>query len=145
MEPSKIDFQKLRPLLAVKYGVELDEISVTILSVLMTEQKMEFECQNKKLDTAIKKIDQSQQSLQVDREHPYWQAFWFGMGKWGIGLCMAVCFSVMFYCVQLSKDQENENLNKRVDWYKDYIEVLQKGSKKEKTEFLKKHPYPEEE
>jgi hypothetical protein len=144
MEQSKIDYKKIRPQIAVKYGVELDEISITILSVLMTEQKMEFEGQNKKLDAAIKKIEGSQETLQADRDHPYWQAFWFGMGKWGIGLCMAVCFAVIFYCIHLSKNTENEKLTKQVNWCHSYIDVLRKGSKKESGEFLKKYPYPEE-
>ncbi|MDH7464139.1 hypothetical protein QEG73_22775 [Chitinophagaceae bacterium 26-R-25] len=144
MEQSKIDYKKIRPQIAVKYGVELDEISITILSVLVMEQKMEFELQNKKLDTAIKKMEGSQEALQVDKEHPYWQAFWFGMGKWGIGICLAVCFSVIFYCIHLSKNRENENLNRQVNWCHGYIDVLRKGSKKESAEFLKKNPYPEE-
>lgn len=138
------DYKKFRSQISLQYGVELDETSLAILHILLIQQVNSFNTQNRKLDEAVKHINQSKKSLEVSKEQPKSQAFWFGMGQWGLALLMSVIFIATFYAVYLSIKREKEKLPALFTWYKNYYEATQNGNKKAIADYLKSNPMPPE-
>lgn len=131
MQQSRIDFKKLRLQISLQYGIELDETSLTILGILMLEQKRQFVTMIKRLDEMVTQIQQSKKALQVDPNHPRWQAFWYGMGQWGFTLCIAIIAALTVYCFNLNKIRtEKQTIQKELVWYKEQYEVAQKAGTK---------------
>ena len=131
MQQSRIDFKKLRLQISLEYGVELDEIALAILGILMLEQKYQFATMNKRQEEMVTQIQQSKKTLQVDPSHPRWQAFWHGMGQWGLGLCLAIIAALTVYCFNLNKIRaEKQTIQKELAWYKDQYEAAQTIIKK---------------
>ena len=142
MEQTTFNYKKNRAELFLKYHVELDETSSSILFILQEEQKKFFSEQARQLDEATSKINSSNTSLQIDMNHPRSQAFWFGMGKWGLALIIATTIFTLFYAYNLSKEEQDRKMPELFKWYAEYYQVSQRASKKEVTNFLKKYPMP---
>ena len=70
MQQTRLNYEKTRAAIFLKYGVELDETSITILLVLSGLQKTQFLEQNKKLEAVTEKIKLSTQSLQAHQQRP---------------------------------------------------------------------------
>ncbi|WP_346239550.1 hypothetical protein ABDK00_007515 [Niabella insulamsoli] len=126
MPESRIDLKKLRLQIALKYGVELDETALTILVVLLLEMKGQFVVMNKTQGEIITEVQQSNKALQVDPNHPRWQAFWHGMGQWGLGLCLAVIAATLVYFTSLNNDKKQLETQQALIWYKEHYEAAQK-------------------
>lgn len=90
MQQLGFDYQKTRASIFLHHGIELDDTSITILSVLSSAQKKHFTEQQKILESAAEKISISTKSLEPHQQKPGWQAFWFGMGKFGLALIFAI-------------------------------------------------------
>ena len=142
MEQTTFDYKKNRAELFLKYHVDLDETSSTILFILKEEQKKFFAEQGRQLEEATRKINSSNTSLQIDMKHPRSQAFWFGMGKWGLALIILTCIATFFYAYHLNKEEQDRKTTELFKWYAEYYQVSQRASKKEITNFLKKYPMP---
>ena len=95
MEISNPHLIKLRTRVLLQYGINLDETSLSILSILQDDIGEKLTEQNQKLEEAVSSIERSKKSLQVDHNHPRWQAFWFGMGKWGIASILFIILIVV--------------------------------------------------
>lgn len=137
-----IDVKALRAAIFLKYRVELDDTSLIILAILTDQQNRTFSNQNKVIRAATEKINDSQQTLQLDREHPGWQAFAFGFGKFGAALIIAITILTVLY---IFYDQDRkENRPVMIEWYRNYYydtkDIL---TKKEMSTFLKKYPKPD--
>jgi hypothetical protein len=143
MTQTGFDYKKERAGLSLKYGIELDETSSSILFILREEQKNFFAQQNRKLEEATSKISNANNSLQVDYQSPRQQAFWFGMGKWGFALILAISIASSFYMYYLSKEEQIAKTPALLNWYRAYYNISQNGSKKAAADFLKQHPLPE--
>ena len=143
MVQTGFDYKKERAGLSLRYGIELDETSSSILFILREEQKAFFTEQNRKLEEATSKISDANNSLQVDRQSPRHQAFWFGMGKWGFGLLFAISIGTCFYIYHLNEEEKKAKAPILLDWYKTYYNVSQNGTKKAMADFLKSHPLPQ--
>lgn len=131
MQQSAINFKKLRSMISLEYGIELDETSLAILAILMQELKSQFITMNKSQDEMAAQIKYAGRALQVDQEHPRWQAFWYGMGKWGLGLCLAVIAALSIFAIHLSKEStESKAIQQELTWYKQYYEAAQKTGNK---------------
>ena len=143
MVQTGFDYKKERAGLSLRYGIELDETSSSILFILREEQKAFFTEQNRKLEEATSKISNANNSLQVDRQSPRHQAFWFGMGKWGFALLFAISVGTCFYIYHLSKDEKKDKTPVLLSWYKAYYNVSQTGTKKTIADFLKQYPPPQ--
>jgi hypothetical protein len=126
MPESRIDLKKLRLQIALKYGVELDETALTILVVLLLEMKGQFVVMNKTQGEIVTEVQQSKKALQVDPNHPRWQAFWHGMGQWGLGLCLAVIAAMLVYFTSLNNDKKQLETQQALIWYKEHYEAAQK-------------------
>lgn len=144
MQQTRFDYQKSRAAIFLQYGIELDETSITILSILSGHQKARFLEQNKILEAATEKIRLSTQSLQAHQQRPGWQAFWFGMGQWGLALLLATTVLTGLYFYRESRQQERERLPMVLQWYKGYFEASRTGNQKTLADFLKDNPRPEE-
>jgi hypothetical protein len=144
MQETGFNYKKIRSELFLQYQVELDETSSSILYILQQEQKRFFAAQIQQLQEATRKINASNSSLQVDLKNPRSQAFWFGMGKWGLGLIMAVCIYTFYYGYHLDAEAQNRKTDGLVKWYAAYYQVSQKESKQKVMDFLKKFPMPEQ-
>ena len=144
MQQTRLDYQKTTAAIFLKYGVELDETSITILSILSIQQKAQFLEQNKKLEAVTEKIKLSTQSLQAHQQRPGWQAFWFGMGHWGLALLDATGVFTGVYFYREAKQQEQERLPIVLQWYKAYFEASQTGKRKVIIDFLNAHPRPDD-
>jgi hypothetical protein len=140
MQQTRLDYQKTRAAIFLKYGVELDETSITILSILSIQQKAQYLEQNKKLEAVTERIKLSTQSLQAHQQRAGWQAFWFGMGQWGLALVFATSVLTGIYFYREAKQQEGERLPITMQWYKAYFDASQTGNRKTITDFLKTHP-----
>ena len=144
MQPTRLDYQKTRAAIFLKYGVELDETSITLLSILSIQQKAQYLEQNKKLEAVTEKIKLSTQSLQAHPQRPGWQAFWFGMGHLGLALVVLSGVFTGIYYYREAKQQEGERLPIILQWYKAYFEASQMGNRKTIADFLKDNPRPAE-
>ena len=96
----------------------------------------------RQLDETIRKINSSNASLQIDMNNPRSQAFWFGMGKWGLALIIATTIVTFFYAYHLNKEDKDRKMPELFKWYAEYYQVSQRASKKEVINFLKKYPMP---
>lgn len=143
MEQKSIDTRKMRALVSLQYGVELDETSLTILTILIQEQSKQFAFQNQLLEAATEKISRSKKSLQASPQSPRFQAFWFGMGKWGFALIYMMTLSWLFIIGYQHRQEGSSRVSVQLEWYKQYYDKSQKESRKAITEFLKNNPPPE--
>ena len=142
MQQAVFNYKKNRSELFLKYQVDLDETSSSILFIIQEEQKKLFAEQSQLLEEATRKINASNSSLQIDTKNPRAQAFWFGMGKWGLALIIATSIATVFYGHHLNKEEEDRKTVELFKWYAAYYQVSQTESKKEVTDFLKKYPMP---
>jgi hypothetical protein len=67
-----------------------------MLHILAKVQESNFAKQNSALNMAIEKIETSQRTLALDREHPRWQAFSYGLGRLCLPLLMAIFLVAIF-------------------------------------------------
>ena len=141
MQKSNIDIEKLRAVIFLKYGYNLDDTSLVILYILTDQQNATFSNQNKKIDGATEKINDSQRSLLVDKDHPGWQAFFFGFGKLGIALIIAITAAVIMSGLYL--EDKKENRPELLEWYKNYYHNTKDLSKNQEAEYVKKNPIPD--
>ena len=144
METTKIDFEKLQAAYFLRYGYKFDETTLAVLYILQTAQQKTFAKQNAQLNTATEKIKTSQRTLELDRQHPLWQAFAYGMGRTGLALLMAVIFAVTFYIVHLNNQREQAAIPAKLKWYEDFYRanIHDKETKSVKM-YLKNNPMPE--
>ena len=137
------DYKKCRSEIFLQYGVDLDETSMSILFILLQEQDKQNTKQNELLEVLINKVRSSQRSLELDTKHPRFQAFWFGAGKWGMALLLAILFAGTYYWYDLIDQKNKERLPALYLWYKNYYENTQGQSKKNVAEYLKNNPIPQ--
>lgn len=137
------DYKKNRSEIFLQYGVDLDETSLSILFILLQEQNRHSTAQDELLKALTQKINASQRSLQVDANHPRWQAFWFGAGKWGMAVLFVVLFTGAYYGYYITDQKKKERLPALYLWYKNYYESTQGQSKKSVTEYVKNNPMPQ--
>ena len=137
------DYKKCRSEIFLQYGVDLDETSLSILFILLQEQNRQHTNHNELMKVLINKVSNSQRSLEVDSRHPRLQAFWFGAGKWGMSLLLAILFAGTYYGYDLIDRKNKEQLPALFYWYKNYYENTQGQSKKTVAEYLKNNPIPQ--
>ena len=137
------EYKKSRSEIFLRYGVDLDETSLSILFILLQEQNKHYTAQNELIQALTQKINASQRSLQVDSNHPRWQAFWFGAGKWGMAILFAVLFAGSYYGYYITDQKNKERLPALFLWYRNYFKSTQGQSKKTVTENLKNNPMPQ--
>jgi hypothetical protein len=131
MESSGLDFKKLRSLLSLQYGIELDDTSITILYTLKQDLHRQFKKMDRVQEEMAAQIKLSKKSLQVDDNHPRWQAFWHGMGQWGLGLCLAVLITAVMLLVGWNNSgTEKEQLQRELTWYKEQYQAAQEAIKR---------------
>lgn len=123
MQTSLTDLKKLRAAISLQYGIELDETSLTILTILLQEVRRQFVPMQAKLDEMAAKIQYSKKSLQVDTDHPRWQAFWHGMGQWGLSLILAVIAALAVFFTNLKNDKTQQEMQQALVWYKQHYEA----------------------
>ncbi len=134
MAVSGMDYRKLRAKIALQYGIELDETSLAILVILTQELKRQFVKMDQAQEEMAAQIQLSKKALQVDTNHPRWQAFWHGMGQWGLGICLAVMAVMIIFSIDLGKQrQEKEQLQQELALYKTYYQENTKASPKAAT------------
>ena len=144
MEHVKIDFQRMQADYFLKYDYKFDETALAMLLILKKEQEENFVLQNSALNKAIEKIEASQRTLALDREHPRWQAFSYGLGRMGIPLLMAICFIAIFYMIHLSNQKHEMANSAKLQWYENFYQSnIENRETKTIQEFLKKNPIPE--
>ncbi|MBL7967551.1 MAG: hypothetical protein JNK09_11165 [Prolixibacteraceae bacterium] len=144
MEHVKIDFQRMQAEYFLKYDYRFDETALAMLYILKKEQEQNFAKQNSELNHAINKIEDSQRTLALDREHPRWQAFSYGLGRLGLPLTMVICFVAIFYMIHLS-NQNRETINSvKLRWYENFYQSnIQNRETKAMKEYLRENPIPE--
>ncbi|WP_346239615.1 hypothetical protein ABDK00_018190 [Niabella insulamsoli] len=131
MKEPPFNFKKIRADISLHYGIDLDETSLTILVILHQEIKRQFVKITTSQDEMAAQIQQSKKSLQVDYNHPRWQAFWHGMGQWGLGLCVTVLFAAVVFFIDVKKTREQkELLQLERNWYKAQYDSVQALDKK---------------
>jgi trehalose-6-phosphate synthase len=144
METKSIDLKRRRAELFLAYHQELDDTSLVILTILSDQQKKVFEEQNKKIDKAVDKINNTQRSLEVSRDNPIQQAFWFGMGKFGFALVLSIILSATIYICYLYSNREEKYNEAVFNWYKTYYEKSKNNyTKKAWEQYLKTNPFPQ--
>jgi len=121
MENKKYDYKSHRANLYLKYNEELDSTSAFILYALLEEQEKNFQLQNKKLEEATNKINNSQRILQVS-DNPKSQAFAFAFGLVGLSILTIVLFCASFYWYHLIDLKNKEQLSAEFLYYKAYFE-----------------------
>lgn len=137
MQKSRTDLKKLRSAISLQYGIELDETSLTILTILLKEVRRQFAPMQANLDEMAVQIQHSKKALQVDADHPRWQAFWHGMGQWGLGFILAVIAAFTVFAIDVNKErEEKDKIQQELTWYKDHYEAAQKAG----TGVIKKNP-----
>lgn len=144
MEHVKIDFQRMQAEYFLKYDYRFDETALAMLLILKKEQEQNFAKQNYVLNQAIDKIEDSQRTLALDREHPRWQAFSYGLGRLGLPLLLAISFLAIFYMIHLS-NQNQETINSvKLQWYEDFYQTnIENRETKAIKEYLRANPIPE--
>lgn len=140
MTEPRFDFKKLRAGIFLQYGIELDETSLTILAILTQEMKRQFIKMDKAQEEMTMQIQHSKKALQVDHNHPRWQAFWHGMGQWGFGLCLAIITALTIFAIDLNKiTEEKEAVYQELSWYKAHYDAAQKAGTKSASNGSKKN------
>ncbi len=142
MTQPAFDFKKTRASISLHYGIELDDTSITIMAVLSAIQKKHFTEQQKILEAAAEKIRVSTKSLELHQQKPGWQAFWFGMGKFGLALIFATSILTGVYFYSEANKREQDKLPTELQWYKGYYQANQARNKKAIIDFLKNNPRP---
>ena len=144
MEHVKIDFQRMQADYFLKYDYKFDETALAMLHILGKVQEANFAKQNSALNKAIEKIEASQRTLALDREHPRWQAFSYGLGRMGMPLLMAICFIAIFYMINLS-NQKHEMINSaKLRWYENFYQTnIENRETKAMKVYLRENPIPE--
>ncbi|MFA5326488.1 MAG: hypothetical protein WC384_01730 [Prolixibacteraceae bacterium] len=144
MDNVKIDFQRMQAEYFLKYDYRFDEIALAMLHILRKEQEQNFVLQNSALNHAIEKIEASQRTLALDREHPHWQAFSYGLGRLGLPLLLTISFLAIFYMIHLG-DQKHEMTNSaKLRWYENFYQKnIEKRETKAMKEYIMKNPFPE--
>ena len=144
MEHVKIDFKRMQAEYFLKYDYRFDETALAMLHILEKEQEANFVLQNSALNKAIDKIEDSQRTLALDREHPRWQAFSYGLGRLGLPLLLTISFFAIFYMIHLS-DQKLEITNSdKLQWYENFYQSnIENRETKAIKEYLRENPIPE--
>ncbi len=144
MEHVKIDFQRMQADYFLKYDYKFDETALAMLHILEKVQDANFAKQNSALSKAIDKIEASQRTLALDREHPRWQAFSYGLGRFGLPLILGICFIAIFYMIHLS-DLKHEITNSvKLRWYENFYQTnIENRETKAIKEYLRENPIPE--
>lgn len=141
---TEIDIKKLQSKVYIDYGYELDETSLIILKILTDQQYLNFSKQNKTINEVTQKITDSQKSIQVDKDRPGWQAFWFGFGKLGLALIIVITVVTVLFGLYLNNNIENKNAAD-AEWYQKYYnDTKHLIPKKVIADYLKKHPIPKD-
>ncbi len=144
MEHVKIDFQRMQAEYFLKYDYRFDETALAMLYILKKEQEQHFVLQNTTLNKAIDKIEASQRTLALDREHPRWQAFSYGLGRFGLPLLMTICFVAIFYMINLSNQNQQTIDSAKLRWYENFYQTnIENRETKAMKEYLRKNPIPE--
>lgn len=132
MPQQRTDFKKLRSQISLQYGIDLDETTLIVLSILTGELKRQHTIMNQKQEEMAAQIKLSKKALQVDAVHPRWQAFWHGMGQWGLGLCLAVVLACVLLSIDWIKERkEKQLLHKELELCKAayYQKITEQGAK----------------
>ena len=144
MEHVKIDFQRMQAEYFLKYNYRFDETALAMLHILGKEQEANFALQNSALNKAINKIEDSQRTLALDREHPRWQAFSYGLGRLGLPLTMVIFFVAIFYMIHLSNQQHEMINSAKLRWYENFYQTnIENRETKAIKEYLRANPIPE--
>lgn len=144
MEHVKIDFQRMQADYFLKYDYRFDETALAMLHILKKEQEQNFVLQNTALNKAIDKINDSQRTLALDREHPRWQAFSYGLGRLGLPLLLAISFLALFYLISQSNQNQETIDSAKLGWYENFYQSnIENRETKAMKEYLKKNPIPE--
>jgi hypothetical protein len=144
MEHVKIDFQRMQADYFLKYDYRFDETALAMLHILKKEQEQNFVLQNTALNKAIDKIEDSQRTLALDREHPRWQAFYYGLGRLGLPLLLAISFLALFYLISLSNQHLETIDSAKLRWYENFYQFnIENRETKAMKEYLRKNPIPE--
>ena len=144
MEHVKIDFQRMQADYFLKYDYRFDETALAMLHILKKEQEANFVLQNTVLNKAIDKIEASQRTLALDREHPRWQAFSYGLGRLGLPLLLTVSFLALFYMILLSKQNQETIDSAKLRWYENFYQSnIENRETKAMKEYLRANPIPE--
>ena len=144
MEHVKIDFQRMQSEYFLKYDYRFDETALAMLLILEKEQEQNFAKQNYALNQAIDKIEDSQRTLALDREHPRWQAFSYGLGRLGLPLTMVICFVAIFYMIHLSNQNQQTIDSVKLRWYENFYQSnIQNRETKAMKEYLRENPIPD--
>lgn len=144
MAQIKFNYKEFRSLMSIQFGHELDETSAFILFVLLQQLAISAKAQQAKLGEAADNINASQKTLGPSREHPRSQAFWFGMGRFGLPLLVAIIFSGSYLLYQKHIESEEKLLSKKLEWYERYFSIMNTADPRTTKEFIKTFPYPEE-
>ncbi|MBL7967579.1 MAG: hypothetical protein JNK09_11310 [Prolixibacteraceae bacterium] len=144
MEHVKIDFQRMQAEYFLKYDYRFDETALAILHILKKEQEQNFILQNTALNKAIDKIEDSQRTLALDREHPRWQAFSYGLGRLGLPILLAISFLAIFYMIHLSNQNQKTIDSVKLRWYENFYQSnIENRETKAMKEYLRENPIPE--
>ena len=144
MEHVKIDFQRMQADYFLKYDYRFDETALAMLHILKKEQEQNFVLQNTALNKAIDKIEASQRTLALDREHPRWQAFSYGLGRLGLPLLLVISFLALFYLISLSNQNQQTIDSAKLRWYESFYQSnIENRETKAMKEYLRKNPIPE--
>ena len=144
MEHAKIDFQRMQAEYFLKYDYQFDETALAMLHILKKEQEANFAKQNSELNKAIDKIEASQRTLALDREHPRWQAFSYGLGRLGLPLLLTISFLAIFYMIHLSNQKYEMYSSAKLLWYENFYQTnIENRETKAIKEYLRKNPIPE--
>ena len=144
MENVKIDFQRMQAEYFLRYDYRFDETALAMLYILKKEQEQNFVLQNTALNNAIEKIEASQRTLALDREHPRWQAFSYGLGRIGMPLLMGICFIAIFYTINLSNQKHVMTNSAKLRWYENFYQSnIENRETKAIKEYLRENPIPE--
>ena len=144
MEHVKIDFQRMQAEYFLKYDYRFDETALAMLHILKKEQEQNFVLQNTALNKAIDKIEDSQRTLALDREHPRWQAFSYGLGRLGLPLLLAISFLAIFYVIHLSNQNQETIDSAKLRWYENFYQTnIENRETKAMKEYIRENPTPE--
>lgn len=144
MEHVKINFQRMQADYFLKYDYRFDETALAMLHILKKEQEENFVKQNSALNQAIEKIEDSQRTLALDREHPRWQAFSYGLGRTGMPLLLAISFLAIFYMILLSNQNQETIDSAKLRWYENFYQSnIENRETKAIKEYLRENPIPE--
>jgi len=144
MEPVKIDYQRMQAEYFLKYDYRFDETALAMLHILKKEQEQNFVLQNTALNKSIDKIEASQRTLALDREHPRWQAFSYGLGRLGLPLLLAISLLAMFYMIHQSNQKQEMIDSAKLRWYENFYQSnIENRETKAMKEYLRENPIPE--